>query len=193
VQPAYKIDTSLVNPLGFLPEFSQPATPLTPPLTVDQLQSKPADPQHPDLNPANLAQRNLLRGLAMALPSGQSVAQAMGITPLKDRELRVGKAVFKEFENSPTIDSVDAGFVGNAPLWFYVLAEAQHEWFQRAKASGTKDEEPVRLGTVGGRIVAETLIGLILGDSESYLRQAPNWRPTRFGDIGGLLQFALNL
>jgi len=193
VQQAYKIDTSLVNPLGFLPEFSQPATPLTPPLTVDQLQSKPADPQHPDLNPANLAQRNLLRGLAMALPSGQSVAQAMGVTPLKDWQLRVGKAVFDEFENSPTIDSVNARFAGNAPLWFYVLAEAQHEWFERAKANGTKDEEPVRLGTVGGRIVAETLIGLILCDSESYLRQAPNWRPTRFSDIGGLLQFALNL
>ena len=39
VQPAYKIDTSLVNPLGFLPEFSLPVPRPHPPLTVQQLQA----------------------------------------------------------------------------------------------------------------------------------------------------------
>ena len=34
-----------------------------------------------------------------------------------------------------------------------------------------------RLGDVGGRIVAEVLIGLVVADSQSYLVQVPNWRP----------------
>jgi Animal haem peroxidase len=195
VQPAYKIDTSLVNPLGFLPEFSQPAQALKPPLTVDQLQSKPADPKNPDLDPSNLAKRNLLRGLAMGLPSGQDVAVAMGLDPIDDKDLRVGKAVLDDVDNNPTLKSLDAdSFTENAPLWYYVLAEAQAEWTKRAKAKNSKgNEEPVRLGAVGGRIVAETIIGLIWGDGHSYLRQAPNWRPGDFSDIGGLIRFALKL
>jgi hypothetical protein len=31
---------------------------------------------------------------------------------------------------------------------------------------------------VGGRIVAEVIIGLILGDPQSYLRQDPDWTPS---------------
>jgi hypothetical protein len=34
------------------------------------------------------------------------------------------------------------------------------------------------LGPVGGRIVAEVLIGLLNGDRQSYLRQDPDWTPT---------------
>jgi hypothetical protein len=195
VQPAYKIDTALVNPLGFLPEFSQPAAILHSPLTVDQLQSKTLNPKDPDLDPSNLAKRNLLRGLAMGLPSGQDVAVAMGLDPIDDKDLRVGKAVLSDVDKNPTLASLDPdNFTENAPLWYYVLAEAQHEWAKRAKAAGSKkDEEPVRLGTVGGRIVAETIIGLLWGDGHSYLRQAPNWSPSDFSDIGGLLHFALKL
>jgi len=195
VQPAYKIDTSLVNPLGFLPEFSKPPQAPNPPLTVQQLQSKTADPKNPDVDPANLAKRNLLRGLAMGLPSGQDVALAMGLDPIDDKNLRVGKAVLSDVDKNPTLASLDPDhFTDNAPLWYYILAEAQFEWSKRAKAKGSKgDEEPLRLGTVGARIVAETLIGLIWGDGHSYLRQAPNWHPDKFKDMGGLIQFALKL
>ena len=34
-----------------------------------------------------------------------------------------------------------------------------------------------RLGPVGGRIVAEVLIGLLEGDPGSFLRREPGWRP----------------
>jgi len=34
------------------------------------------------------------------------------------------------------------------------------------------------LGPVGGRIVAEVIVGLIKGDRQSYLRQDPDWIPT---------------
>jgi hypothetical protein len=193
VQPAYKIDTSLVNPLGFLPEFSKPPQPLTPPFSVRQLQSEPADPQG---DPSNLAKRNLLRGLAMGLPSGQSVALALGLDPIEDKDLRVGKAVLSDLASNPLLTSFDQehnGFKENAPLWYYVLAEAQVEWAKRATTKGSKgNEEPVRLGTVGGRIVAETIIGLIWGDGHSYLRQAPNWKPDTIRGIGDLVQFALS-
>lgn len=48
---------------------------------------------------------------------------------------------------------------------FYVLREADVR------------EGGQRLGPVGGRIVAEVIIGLIKGDRDSYLRQNPGWRP----------------
>ena len=179
--------------MGFLPEFSKPPQPLVPPFSVRQLQSIAVDP---DGDPSNLAQRNLLRGLAMVLPSGQSVALALGVDPIEDSELRVGKAVTGDLPNNPLLTSFDKennSFKGNAPLWYYVLAEAQVEWAKRATAKGSKgNEEPIRLGTVGGRIVAETIIGLIWGDGHSYLRQAPNWKPDTIRSMGDLIHFALS-
>jgi hypothetical protein len=35
---------------------------------------------------------------------------------------------------------------------------------------------------VGGRIVAEVIVGLIQGDRTSYLRQDPDWTPTYGSD-----------
>ena len=40
------------------------------------------EPLDPNLEPANLAVRNLLRGMALGLPSGQAVACAMGLQPI---------------------------------------------------------------------------------------------------------------
>jgi Animal haem peroxidase len=190
-QPSYKIDTSLVNPLGFLPEFSN-TVPFTAPLTIDQLQAKPKDP---DNDPANLAARNLLRGLSLQMPSGQAVARAMGLPVIADKDLRVGKAIVDDWKNAPSITSIDASFADNAPLWYYVLAEAQHHWFKKASKAGSKgDEEPLTLGPMGGRIVAETLIGLVWGDGHSYLVQDPNWVPPIGGrqtTMGTLIKYAL--
>lgn len=86
-----------------LPEFSE-ATPASPPLTVDQLQAKPVDPVR---NPANLAARNLLRGMAMELPSGQAVADAMGVPRVPDEQLFVGKAITGELANDPKLVDID--------------------------------------------------------------------------------------
>ncbi|MGZ2454802.1 hypothetical protein ACVIRO_007619 [Rhizobium ruizarguesonis] len=191
-QPAYKIDTSLVNPLGFLPEFSNTVAP-NPPLTLDQLQAVPKDPVN---DPANLAARNLLRGLALKMPSGQAVARAMGIPVIKDKDLRIGKAIVDELKEAPSILSISPDFADNAPLWYYVLAEAQHEWLKRATKKGGKgDLEPVHLGPVGGRLVAETLVGLVYGDGHSFLVQDPNWEPLIGGNtltMGKFVQYALH-
>ena len=188
-QPAYKIDTSLVNPLAFLPEFSRvdadaPAPPLT---DVAQLQPPPNPGQFP-----NLALRNLLRGVSLGLPSGQDVARAMGLEPLADEWLKVGKA-----DNADAYDRLDSlagihpSFIGKAPLWYYVLAEAQHDWRER----GGRGDTPVRLGAVGSRIVVETLAGLLLHDGHSLLRQAPAWHPAigkqAAFDMPDLVRYAL--
>ncbi|PYR54779.1 MAG: hypothetical protein DMF91_25980 [Acidobacteria bacterium] len=93
---------------------------------------------------------------------------------ISDDNLKVGKATEADQPNNPTLVSIkDFGkeFVGNAPLWFYVLAEAQQAF--------RKDSTPIRLGPVGGRIVAETFIGLLLADRHSFLNQAPDWTPNK--------------
>jgi hypothetical protein len=95
----------------------------------------------------SLAVRDLLRGTATSLPSGESVADAMGIAPL-------------------TADQVGLRWSAGTPLWFYVLKEAQ--------ARGRGDH----LGPVGGRIVAEVLLGLLRADPDSYLTMDPSWTPT---------------
>ena len=56
----------------------------------------------------------------------------------------------------------------STPLWFYILREAE-----LAPQNGQ------RLGPVGGRIVAEVFIGLLLADPTSYLSQWPKWRPNK--------------
>ncbi|MFM0197562.1 heme peroxidase family protein [Paraburkholderia strydomiana] len=199
VQPSYKIDTSLVNPLDFLPEFC-----VINPKTQNFELAKDGKPRvienvitgMPEV--PSLALRNLLRGSAMGLPSGQAVARAMGIEPMADESIRIGKATIgNTFANggedtvNPSIADLGESFRGNAPLWVYVLAEAQAQWTlaaEQARKTDPADEEaanalPVRLGPVGGRIVAETIIGLLLADSHSFLAQAPAWVPD-FGASG---------
>lgn len=99
-----------------------------------------------------LPQRNLLRQLTWGLPSGQDVARAMHVAPLASSDLA-------------EITSVHRPFGISTPLWYYVLAEARIA------------EAGLRLGQVGGRIVAETLIGLLRGDPTSYLSVFPGFVP----------------
>jgi hypothetical protein len=136
MQKAYRIDQQLVNPLGHLP----PAV---------------------AVNPGVLAQRNLLRGLRLGLPSGQTIARAMHVHPIPDADLRVGP---QDEEQRPLTD-FGSDFKHNAPLWYYVLREAElfHEGNQ--------------LGPVGGRIVAEVFVGILCEDKLSYQSVDPAWTP----------------
>ncbi|HEX2507357.1 MAG TPA: hypothetical protein VHK23_03470 [Miltoncostaeaceae bacterium] len=105
----------------------------------------------------SLAGRDLQRGFGLGLPSGEAVARAFGARPLDDDELGLRQA---------------HGWTAETPLWLYVLKESQ--------ARGGGD----RLGPVGGRIVAEVLIGIIRNDPESHLAVAPEWRPGLLRDDG---------
>jgi hypothetical protein len=129
VKPNKKIDTHISTPLFNLP--------LGAIASHDQ--------------PQVLPQRNLLRHLTWSLPSGQSVAERMGVDALARADLA---------ELQPY------GFQKSTPLWYYILKEAQ------LVADG------LTLGPVGGRIVAEVLIGLMQTDPNSFLVLKPSWQPT---------------
>jgi Animal haem peroxidase len=99
----------------------------------------------------HLAVRNLLRGKRVGLPSGQRVAGAMGVTALSNATLGLGD---------------DPGWAREAPLWFYILKEAELAPYNAE-----------RLGPVGGRIMAEVLVGLLQRDPNSYLYLDAAWKP----------------
>ena len=154
VQLAYKIDTSLVNPLGHLPRDI-------------------------GFNPHALGLRNLERGWRMRLPSGQAVARAMGEVPLIDAKIMIGKFTEDPGDQAAqkAITDLDPAFADNCPLWVYVLAEVIKKSVTVKTSQGDQIVTSFQLGPVGGRIVAETMVGLMLADSSSYLAQDPRWSP----------------
>ena len=119
-----QFDASLADPL-----FKMPATAL------------------PDTNTLGLlSQRNLRRGRKMGLPSGQQVARLMGVTPLTNAQLSQNYRINVTIPSRPVgngrergerhrarvvvqndslkAELADPEWKGEAPLWFYILKEA---------------------------------------------------------------------
>jgi hypothetical protein len=96
----------------------------------------------------SLAVRDLQRGQGVGLPSGESVARHMGIAPLTAEQVGIASTDWH----------------GETPLWYYILREAD------ACAGGHQ------LGPVGGRIVAEVLVGLIDADQASFRHNRHGWK-----------------
>jgi hypothetical protein len=91
----------------------------------------------------------LVRGAQFGLPTGQALAQVL---QAQGCDVRVHASILQ----------------GRAPLWFYVLAEAE-----------LADEGAGQtLGRLGSEIVLQTWLGLIGADATSYLRCDPTWRPS---------------
>lgn len=159
LQFAYRLDTSVVTPLSVLPASVAPDA------------------------PPSLPQRNLLRGFELGLPTGQRVAKAMGVKPLSDADIVIGKAVDmpKGKDVRGSLESLDelAMFRGNTPLWTYILAEAART---RTKVpipvSPRMEVTTPQLGEVGGRIVGEVFLGMLFGDNDSFLSADPEWQPS---------------
>lgn len=120
------IDTQITEPLFFL----------GPPPAEDALGDRRRQ----------LPWRNIMRSLALELPSGEAIALDLGVDRMPIPELK-------------------AVGIAQTPLWYYVLAEAGEQ------------QHGVRLGDVGGRIVAEVLLGLLQRDVKSFLREEPGWKP----------------
>jgi hypothetical protein len=141
-QRSKRIDTRLPSPLIALPAQVSGAAPGT--------------------DYASLANRDLQRGQAVGLASGEAVAGFLGVPALSGEQ--VGLA--------------EHGWTGETPLWFYILREADV----------LHDGE--RLGPVGGRIVGEVLVGIIDADPESFRSASPDWLPTLRGRRAGAFGLA---
>jgi hypothetical protein len=151
---ARKIDSVLANGLESLPGFSGL-------MTV-------------------LAQRNLRRGLALGLPSGQGVAKFFKVPALSGAQLQQGLPA-----NEVAVLNAQAGLLlAKTPLWYYILRESF------VLKSGEQ------LGPVGGRIVAETFVRMLKRDATSFLNVtggfAPSLTATTVGDFtfADLVNFA---
>jgi hypothetical protein len=110
----------------------------------------------------SLAVRDLQRGLATGLPSGEAIARRVGEEPLRPDEIGLS-----EF-----------GWSGETPLWYYLLKEAEAR------------EDGERLGPVGSMIVGEVLLGIVDGDPESFRSVDPSWRPTLPSGVPGRFTLA---
>jgi hypothetical protein len=98
----------------------------------------------------SLAARDLQRGQAIGLPSGEAIARFIGAELLDPADIGLSSH----------------GWRDETPLWFYILREAD--------VVGEGD----RLGPVGGRIVGDVLVGILDADPESFRTVDPSWRPT---------------
>ena len=123
------------------------------PLLADELQNLPP-PVVNSNNPNDraLAFRNLLRGNALGLPSGQDVAAALaGSYSTIDTS-------FKPRIGNPALEKA-------TPLFYYILAESQE------KNGGE------RLGPVGSAILLEVFGGMLKYCGTSFLHHKPDWNP----------------
>lgn len=145
-------------------DLEQPSKLITPQLAAP-LFRLPFFPGQNDIS--SLAERNLLRGLSFGLPSGQAVARAMGVEALLSGDLH--ELRWLEYRNASAGESeeLETGFHVETPLWYYILKEAELDDLAQG----------AHLGPVGGRIVAEVLVGLLEGDRLSFLRADPYWKP----------------
>ena len=138
-QHASRIDTRLAEPLFALPFDEEPS----------------------------LARRTLLRGKKLGLPSGQTLAHALGKPALVDHDLQL--------EAVP--EPMRTALARSTPLWYWILCEAE-------KAGGE------HLGPLGALIVGEVLTGLIETDPASYVTEDPGWEPGILGGTPGKFSMA---
>jgi Animal haem peroxidase len=205
LQYAYKIDPTIVDPLGVLPR-AEVAGEGTAREAEDRV--APARLPDPSVKPPrpSLALLNLLRGNAYHIQNGQELARALRDAGLPAEslppELLVTRQPVPGKDGMFKFVPIDARLQCDTPLWFYVLAEAQAPIVQ-ALGKGEFDEKKLlsgpgaraQLGWVGGRIVAEVFYGLLDADPTSYVNAAPvGWEPRLAGDnspiVLNLLKFA---
>ena len=114
--------------------------------------------------PLNLAAANLRRSSVLGLPSGQDIADAMGVGALTKKEMVRGLPnSMKGFIQTQGLDI-------KTPLWFYILQEAN------AKEGGQT------LGEVGSYIICETFYALINQSKPSII--AEDWKPENILEDG---------
>jgi hypothetical protein len=194
-QPSYRIDALLVSPLGDLPEFFSTMDPqdLVDQIGAGQIKPPPGGSAQQTLV-GHLAFRNLLRGQKLGLPSGQAIARRLGIEPLPDavvwgagsRLLDVSKLNADDkavFDNTTKARGEvlakwgASGLKESAPLWYYVLREAEYYGVTHDPNEPLVGLGGQHLGPVGSRIVAETIVGVLWCDKTSFLHDLRGFAP----------------
>jgi hypothetical protein len=110
---------------------------------------------------AILATRNLRRGLALGLPSGQATANFFGIPALTTAQLLQGLPA----DEVNVLNKNGGILLQKTPLWYYILREAA------VLSSGNS------LGPVGAKIVADTFIRMLKRDASSFLNVSGGFTP----------------
>ncbi|MEH2054686.1 MAG: peroxidase family protein [Nostoc sp.] len=213
LQFAYKIDTTLVDPLGVLPPSVLPTSATVGGLvkevedTIGPKDTLPDTVAHPPR--PSLALLNLLRGNIYKVQGGQAIAHVLQrndfpVKILDQKHLSTRNAV-EGRDGVFKFNPIDSSLQRDTPLWFYILAEAQASVVDAIKLETDEtfheeqllqnDGAKTQLGWVGGRIVAEVFYGLLDSDRESYFNAAPdNWEPILGGNgeviFANLLKFA---
>ena len=205
LQYAYKLDPTIVDPLGALPEK------VPEPTAAKEAERAIAPEPLPNAPRPSLALLNLLRGNAYGLATGQSVADALAAAGLPVERLKSHEMVVRISTDAvPTggnPDRVQAfrwtlvpeTFRECTPLWFYMLAEAQAPVLTAipgdSRGCFLETELLVgpgartQLGWVGGRIIAEVFYGLLDEDQDSFVNHpaAAGWVPRLAQGSSGLL------
>jgi hypothetical protein len=111
----------------------------------------------------------------------------MGIAPLTDDQIVIGKFIGDAAGPGDIVvpaksfgSFAGGAFADNCPLWTYCLAETLETTLKVKTLDGDKLIATRQLGPVGGRIVTETFVGLLLADSSSYVSLNPDWAPTTY-------------
>jgi len=123
---------------------------------------------------AILARRNLLRGMAFGLPSGQAMANFLGIAPMTSAQLTAGLPA----NEVAVLNASNGLLLKKTPLWYYILRE------------GAVMQLGDRLGPVGAAIVARTFIRMLKRDGSSYLHWPGGFTPSLPSKTAGQFTFA---
>lgn len=164
-------DTGVFPSINFTKSFGTALAP--------DLQALPGQPSGSFM--ASLAARNLVRSVALQVPTGQAVAKRLGVSKLTTAELTLN-ATPAEVN---ILNANNSELMDKTPLWYYILKESE------VRQNG------LQLGRVGSIILAETFTRILRDDDDSIMNigfiptlARHNSRPVGDFDMTDLLNFA---
>lgn len=161
----WTINWSLFYDIGNSP--FNPAEPINTEISLGLLTLRPkVDAKiNSDGRASSLSALDLYRGRRFGLPTGQDIAAKIGVNPLAPEQIagliknkKVTEINLSQDEENKIKERLCTAFAEKSPLWFYILAEAEIQ-------------NDGKLGDVGSRIVAETIIQLIYYSEYSILQE----------------------
>ena len=114
-------------------------------------------PEHLGINSNSLLFRNLMRSSQLKIASGQNIAKRMGLMPLD-------RLTLLKYDRDCLLEKNN--MLDHTPLLIYILKESE------IFADGQY------LTGVGGILVAETILSLLIEDPNSYFNSNEKWYPS---------------